>query len=176
MGDKKVKRKATDEVASRFSADKEADRAEMRMKYLQLERDLDNVKTVNRGPADNYQILTGVTEKADEMIAQKYVTPREMRLDAKVVKKTATKFGEIFEHLAQMNKQAGGGKILVAEDYALKLCHKMIGHRWKLQHNIECSSSSRFFFNTNRNSNVPEKSLSFGGKNWSFGKILQFFC
>ena len=129
MGDKKVKRKATDEVASRFSADKEADRAEMRMKYLQLERDLDNVKTVNRGPADNYQILTGVTEKADEMIAQKYVTPREMRLDAKVVKKTATKFGEIFEHLAQMNKQAGGGKILVAEDYALKLCHKMIGHR-----------------------------------------------
>ena len=128
MGDKKFKRKATDEVASRFSADKEADRAEMRMKFLQLERDLDDVK-VNRGAVDNYKIITGVTEEADKMIAQKYVTPREMRLDAKVVKKTATKFDEIFEHLAQKNKQAGGGKILVAEDYALKLCHKMIGHR-----------------------------------------------
>jgi len=124
--DKRNKRKSKGEDDSRFSHKHAEARAKIREDYGEAFRKLCAIDP-SRG-AEHYGAIREVTDQADQLIVHKSVTPREMRLDAKLVKKTAKVFDQILEGIR--NKAVDTGKKVDVEDYAVKLCHKMIGNRW----------------------------------------------
>jgi len=124
MSEKKDKMSSADK---RFSKEAEPERAKTRQKYEEMSKKLQSLDVRHVELDETYEVIDAVMSAANEEIVKSHVTPREMKMDAELVKNAAKKYSDILDGLEADAARAapGRGRKFVMEEFAIKLINLM---------------------------------------------------
>ena len=105
-----------------------------------MNRQLEGLDVREGKTQDSYEVINRVIEESNVEIAKRHVTPREMRMDAALVKRTAKKYSDLLDGLVA----GGAGSLTVeVEEFAGKMCNHMSWNSLHSWGNVDRTGVSR---------------------------------